>query len=52
VNFLRETPPGFFGMVNGWLSRGPRENPGAGRISRFEHLSRRRRETPASDAIR
>ena len=26
---MRETPPGFFGMVNGWLSRGPRKNPGA-----------------------
>jgi hypothetical protein len=32
VNFLRETPPGFLGMVNGWLSRDARNNPGAWRI--------------------
>jgi hypothetical protein len=29
VNFLGEMPPGFIGMVNGWLSRDPRKNPGA-----------------------
>jgi hypothetical protein len=26
VNFLRETPPGFIGMVNGWLSRDPQKS--------------------------
>jgi hypothetical protein len=28
VNFLREMAAGFVVMVNGWLSTGPRKNPG------------------------